>query len=723
MDEGTLPFVIFIHDEYFQHYEVVVSHFGIVKWSMYWFIDYEHLPILGTRWEFLQVYEVLSKSTYGGEGLKATHVEEWLLFVLKVLPLICMLSIPEKSRIVKQKHSRDGKRGDKRNLKAPMKVKFESFFPEAGLLSSNSAAGGNNILGIYGLKSGIHDVIKHVDELSLNELLDDSYKCPTLCQDKGKKATNVNENILHSVRKACSVLQLWRPVQSRNAVDLDSSSNRKTPSCLLSSASSVISSIDCDKGDNCTTDLTSCRKDSCSKPKAPVNTNDSLLLQPKDILERLALLPAKDLDSLLLDTAKPSLSSRSITDLRSGKPLSQGASLPPFHWSHSSGGACKSNVDSGKLSTNRGICQGKWVRIGSIASSLGGAPSCFSDLDSLTFDHSLVPSGGIKMSLSGNEKAPCTPVRLPGSEQASSSIVSHLASHVPPGKTILKGSGALGSHKSLDLKFSQRCLESSDAHMKFSFSRGNFLKLPETDLKYQGNGTILMAPSANNLPFQVNGDNYIGNEQSKRRNPGGCTDSSCYSPSNCAVGGYDQLLWQENSKQAGHSPRLLAAAQTLYEIASHSTKQNQSSGMIRWPKKPSQKAMKARKSRSSTGKAESISITTKSVMGPGDPIKIAEHIIPSKRPKVLTTDKKKDIDYTNNVERGPMKWSTPTSSRSSPSKLDRDSVSDMKQSNASIVKLLGIMPSTTRLLDKACNSQQKPRKPVPMDWGRRSKKE
>lgn len=84
---------------------------------------------------------------------------------------------------------------------------------------------GRLISGIYGLKSDIHAVTSHVDELSLNEILDGSYKCPILSQSKGKKSANTTDNILHSVRKVCSILQPQRaPEPSQKDVDLDSGS-------------------------------------------------------------------------------------------------------------------------------------------------------------------------------------------------------------------------------------------------------------------------------------------------------------------------------------------------------------------------------------------------------------------------------------------------------------------------------------------------------------------
>lgn len=92
-----------------------------------------------------------------------------------------------------------------------------------------------------------------MDELALNDLLDGTYKCSSLVKDKGKKAESMSEDILHSVRKAFSVLQLSRPVQSQDIVDVDSFSNKKTSTCILSSVSG-------NKGESCTSDLSRCNK-------------------------------------------------------------------------------------------------------------------------------------------------------------------------------------------------------------------------------------------------------------------------------------------------------------------------------------------------------------------------------------------------------------------------------------------------------------------------------
>lgn len=111
--------------------------------------------------------------------------------------------------------------------------------------------------GLYGLKTDGHDITKLVDDLSLNDLLQGSYGSPSLGKDRGKKATNTTEHILHSARKACSILQLPRSVQSHNFADADTCSNEKGPTCPSSSISIVRNG---DNDDLSTTDLSSSNK-------------------------------------------------------------------------------------------------------------------------------------------------------------------------------------------------------------------------------------------------------------------------------------------------------------------------------------------------------------------------------------------------------------------------------------------------------------------------------
>ncbi|XP_059639779.1 uncharacterized protein LOC132282176 isoform X1 [Cornus florida] len=521
-------------------------------------------------------------------------------------------NIAERNQMAKQKNNLNGKRGDKRNGKIPLKSKYDTFSLKAGLSSFGSSVGGNNNLGVYGSKQDSFDVTKHVDELSLNELLDGSYKCPSFTKDKGKKAANSNETFLNSVRSIFSILRLRKPIRPQNSADIDNSCNHKVTTCLVSSGSCVAGRSDGDRGDTYTKDRSSCNKmfhDSCgcSKLKSPAHMPDFPLYQPEDILERLALPPPKDLESLLLDASKPALPSRNNSELRLGKPVSNRAGLPPFPWSHTSGGHYKSSSDAAKFSTTRTNCQGRWVKIESSATSLNSTTSFLVDFESLTYDHSLVPSVGPNLGPSENKNVPSTSISFLCERSLSASATISRASKVPP--------------------------ESG--------------------------------------------------------------------------GGFD---CQDN---AGHSPIRLAAAQTLYDIATNSPRKNPHD-MIKWPKKSTQKAMKARKLKSNE-KSEEIFATPNSVTRPNDVIKNVIELLPAKKPRLSINEKSNGLGHAHTMRKVPVTWAAPRSSRSSPSKLLRDSVVEPKHYSPDIVKQSSVIPPSTRVLDKACNGQQKLRRLVPME--------
>ncbi|XVF13056.1 hypothetical protein REPUB_Repub08aG0174800 [Reevesia pubescens] len=519
-------------------------------------------------------------------------------------------NFPDKTQMLRQKNSFSGKRGDKRNLKVPMKPKFDSFSMKAGLASFSMASGGNNFLGLYGLKADIHDITKLVEDLSLNELLDGTYECPSLGKEKGRKAVNTTENFLHSVKKACSILPLRR-VQSQNFTDIDNSSQKKMSMYPPSSVSLASTCINGDKEGTCSIDLSPCNKtqDSCGKPEMPASPPDLPMCLPKDILERLALPPSKDLDSLLLDATKPSSSTRNNSDTRSGKQIYRRASLPPFPWSHTFNG-CRTNSDAVKLLSNKSTCQGRWVKIPNTSSSPGIATGCFTNLESLAYDPSLIPSGS-----------------------------------------------------------------------KFGNSEGG------------------IASSAGDFRFCEQGASSLAT-YTKDFNV----------PQESGLGLADQ--WN-----VGHCPRLLAAAQTLCDMATKSLRQNPD-GITRWPKKPSQKAMKARKTKS-IEKPEDLYTTPSSLLGSDKLVRNdTDQIIPSKRPKLFVVENKKDLVHINGVRKGPIAWSTPRSNRSSPGKSLRNSIVEIRHSTANAKKPPCTMHPTATVLDKPCNSQHKLRKLMPVDWKR-----
>lgn len=303
-------------------------------------------------------------------------------------------SYPGKYNVsAKQKTTVSGKRSDKRNGKIP-KSKCDSFSVKAGLSSFSSSAGGNNILGVYGSKHDICDFGKHVDEVSLNELLDGSYKCPDSMKDKEKKTEAVNGRILLSVREACSILQLKKPGQTSqtpNVTPVDG--NHNASSSLPNAAISGANMNDDNKGD--AGDPSSCKKVDVTDL---TNILQFPLFPPKDVLDRLSLLPPKDLDLMLLDSMKPTSTSK----------VQNGGSLPTFPWSHISGGHFKANPDVVKSTPSKSTCQGRWAKMGKTNTSLGDTTTTktyLADFESLSYNENLVPLGRKWTGPTENEKS------------------------------------------------------------------------------------------------------------------------------------------------------------------------------------------------------------------------------------------------------------------------------------------------------------------------------
>lgn len=285
----------------------------------------------------------------------------------------------------KQKTAVSGKRSDKRNGKTP-KNRCDSFSVKAGLSSFSSAAGGNNILGVYGSKHDICDFEKHVDEVSLNELLDGSYKCPESIKEKEKKTEALNGSILPSIREACSILHLQKPIKTPTVAAYDGSYNHNVSSCLPNSAISGATANDDNKG--VAADPSSCNKVESSSLDLIDEHAHILqfpLFTPKDVLDRLALPPPKDLDIMLLDSMKPTSTSK----------VQNGGSLPTFPWSHVSGRDFKANPDVVKSTPSKSSCQSRWVKMGKSTSSLwdptATGTTYLADFQSLTYNQNLVP--------------------------------------------------------------------------------------------------------------------------------------------------------------------------------------------------------------------------------------------------------------------------------------------------------------------------------------------
>ncbi|KAL3322096.1 hypothetical protein AABB24_039628 [Solanum stoloniferum] len=318
----------------------------------------------------------------------------------------------ERTQMLKQRQNSSGKRSDKRNGKVT-----KSNFSLKSLVGFGSAAGGRNFLGMYGLKSDVMDVTKDVDDLPLRELLDGSYKCAPSPKDRRNNASNSSDSLMQLVRNANSMLRCQKSVQMQNCSNVDSKLSCRN---------------DGDKGETRTDNLSSSdQENSCNVQSVPTMCH-APLYTPKDVLERLALTPSKDLDSLLVDTVKFA-SSRNSSDLRLSKPSSQRNGLPPFPWSHPCSGHPKTVPDSAKLSTNKMVCQGRWVRVENTLTPLKGSTGFLEELQSLTDNHKLVPTG---VQVSGplkNENASTNRDSLTTCERISSSLAASNTSEVSPG--------------------------------------------------------------------------------------------------------------------------------------------------------------------------------------------------------------------------------------------------------------------------------------------------
>lgn len=559
----------------------------------------------------------------------------------------------EKVRLVKQKRGQDNKRTDKKILRAcPLTSK-------AGFTTSDSVSGGNNILGIYGLNTDLRDVTKHVEELSLNELLGGNYRYPNVFSEKGKRMSNANENILLSVKKAFSVLPL------NNAADV----NRKASVILSDPPVSLGSMSDGDEKGKSIEDLLCKVHDSCQ-----TNLSDTIC-QPREILERLALPPSQDLDSLILCSSMKSVPSQSTVCMKSFR----SASLPPFAWSFSHSGTFKPGLDAVKLASTRNTCQGKWLRIGSYSTSRVDEHNYFSNLELKTPDHQEDSIDKQKIDDLLQDVKRLTEAKLPPDGPR---IV--LESQVVDNTNVIIGSDASGFSISRKLKLVDAHLDSSDSLVEY----GSKVETsgPEVALRCRQNDIKLVDPSGQKEHHSCSGSSYSSL----------CTSSA---------GGCGPSSWQSSMPDTGHSPRLLAAATILHEMSrcSNSVRNlNDNGGRMKWSKAPLPITMKSCKSITSLEKPDRLFVASRH----HDPIKPTDLSMKQKE----INEKRTDFTHTSNPGREPVRWSFSGEGSGVSEKPERVHLTvNQKLLHGSSVKPLGLMSSPARV-GKAYDDQQKLRK-------------
>ncbi|CAE5962233.1 unnamed protein product [Arabidopsis arenosa] len=289
----------------------------------------------------------------------------------------------DKPFVVKQRTSCNGKRGDKRISKVPVRT-FSTI---------TSATGENAFFGAYGLKPAINDVTKLVEDLSVKNLLEGSYECPSMGKDKMKKMEDTNDTLLSVVKNVWSILPTKRPVQSQSSTELDTCLSRTLGSPPSSTSATLLNGENIDKANALDGDLSSSSKEHCINSEIPSTPLSFPLCDAVDVLKRLGLPPSKDLDSLLQDASKPSQNSKNNLDQqRSAKQLPPRSGLPHFPWSQAFSGSSRTNSEAAKLVTGKTLCQGRWLRIANTTmSSPEGITDNFANLGSLTFNQNLVP--------------------------------------------------------------------------------------------------------------------------------------------------------------------------------------------------------------------------------------------------------------------------------------------------------------------------------------------
>ncbi|XP_047980053.1 uncharacterized protein LOC125221822 isoform X4 [Salvia hispanica] len=147
----------------------------------------------------------------------------------------------EKNQIIKQNNSSSSRRGDKRTSRLKQKSRCEPFSLKNGLVGFSSAAGGNNFLGTYGLKTDVFDITKLVNELPLHDLVSGQSGV-----DKGDNCTPVllstdeaqeSDEKIQKFRIADAPLYTPKDISERLALPLP-----KDLDLLLSDASKATSS-------------------------------------------------------------------------------------------------------------------------------------------------------------------------------------------------------------------------------------------------------------------------------------------------------------------------------------------------------------------------------------------------------------------------------------------------------------------------------------------------
>lgn len=578
----------------------------------------------------------------------------------------------DKSQIIIQKRVHDGKRADKKNCRASIKNKYESLASKAGLVCSDSFSSGNNILGSHGLKSDIHEIAKQLDELSLFDLLNGNYKYSAFPVDKGKKSASTNDALLHSVRKVCSILCPSPHVLAENSSNLKACQGSQDPSFSTGNTSDYEA-----KDKQLEESLTKGKVLDTFQP----DWIKSTMYQPKKILDQLLLPVAHELESFFLISSDNSVPSQ-FTRAKS----CCGTNLAPFHWSFSHPSNSKPSVESCKVNATKNACQAKWARIGRCSSLTVDDKNFLPGLvlTSCGDDTDLLNQQKIDNVLEWMKSSTFQP---PGGLSNKFSILgTHAEAQVEENMNLVDRSGLLGP-------FNSKAFHLHEVYHSSRLECNFKVHAPQegtTSVVSSCPNEMNLDPSKFNLTFK---DKVVlkdhpagtidGSQSSFHYTCRNATAQSC--DSSCR---YCRIL---KCKQV-YPQEILSAAATLMELGgcpNHMSPVKCSSGRNRWPKAPSMKKMKARKSSTSINNPDRSFAAT----GCNNLIRKANVPFAEHQPAI---QRKMDFILPSSSGRESLRWS------SSPNKAEKDLNQRVQLGNNSFRPLL--TPFSSRAADKVCDN-------------------
>ncbi|CAN6443954.1 unnamed protein product [Victoria cruziana] len=503
-----------------------------------------------------------------------------------------------------------------------------------------------------------------MDDLSLNDLLDDDQRNHT-SRCKGKRGADGSHNITLAVRSACSLLSISSGAYSALADDATKNSEKHETSYQSNKGTSLSKRTSTNSESERNEEMSSKKKGSCDHSGVlETLASDVPLYRPKDILEQLALPRAWSLDSLLsqASTSKHLVAQKSHD--RSALPSYNSTCPPPFPWSSFPVGSSKPSNDSSKVCTSKNVPLHKWVRIDSWNGHIRNAHGHPLNRDSV-IDADKVTVKKLEIDRNKDDILSPMPHRLFSSVSTKPSVKTFCSpSEIDPQRgdldSELKPFAELHSEKFVnhiqDVEGGQKH-ESSEELCSAEYQRSSSVV----------RNLVTETENSNERTCEYNdNNNWLRSDPSVSRCDLRLKDLT---PDNSTVG---KMLVE-------HSPRLLAAAQILYEISScrdATRKQSGIYGKIRWPCKPSQKVMKAPRTKASQVGKESSVPTVRSVKKI-DPVKDLDNVSLLK-PEVSTVERKSNSSQVANVERETIKWSIPSSSRR-PSQLTPISIKKSRQ--------------------------------------------